>query len=136
MDEIHLASVGLSSLYSLSETPCLEFMRRKRSTPRHTAAGPQTRTRNRVQLSFVIFPTCSFAPRGSRSSRPITRCKHLFRPPREVRAWFHDLLAVLLLYPTLEMTTLRRRSSYVTTLLHSAPGMPVLRTPSNRLHLL
>lgn len=69
MDEIHLASVGLSSLCSLSEIPCLEFMRRTRSTPHHTAAGPQTRTRNRVQLSFVIFPTCSFALGTSRFSQ-------------------------------------------------------------------
>lgn len=39
-------------------------------------------------------------------------------------------MEVQLLYPTLEMSTMRRRSSYVSTLHHSAPELPVIRPPS------
>lgn len=98
MDEIHLAPSDFFLSFSFLD-PCLEFtgMRQNRlHKTQHpvTQASPQTRTRNRVQLSFVRSSRhVSFAPRGSRSClvTPITCCKHLFRPPRMVRACFHDL---------------------------------------------
>ena len=48
------------------------------------------------RLSFIALSDMSV--RTSRFAQllvtPITRCKHLFRPPRTVRACIHDLLAM------------------------------------------